>query len=136
MNPLSANLLTGTVGELIVQLRLLQFDVQSVSTHKDTGNDLLATKDEAFRAVQIKTTRSAEGQIAFNRAEMMARKFHILALVFLAGEADRLDVDQCDVYVLARTEVEKGCYRRDELDRYRLTRDRINALFAQPLRAS
>jgi hypothetical protein len=55
MNPLSPTLQTGTLGELLVQIRLLQHDVQSVSPHKDTGNDLLAVKDEALRAIQVKT---------------------------------------------------------------------------------
>jgi len=37
MNPLDPNLETGTIGELLVQIRLLQYDVQTVATHKDTG---------------------------------------------------------------------------------------------------
>ena len=40
MNRLHPNLHTGTLGELLVQLRLLQYDVQAVATHKDTGNAL------------------------------------------------------------------------------------------------
>ena len=69
MNPLSANLVTGTVGELIVQLRLLHLEVQSVPTHKDTGNDLLATRDEAFRAVQVPFARRiAEHSIRYSEA--------------------------------------------------------------------
>jgi hypothetical protein len=35
MNPLDPNLKTGTIGELLVQIRLLQYDVQAVATHKD-----------------------------------------------------------------------------------------------------
>jgi Flp pilus assembly protein CpaB len=34
MNPLDPNLKTGTIGELLVQIRLLQY-VQAVATHKD-----------------------------------------------------------------------------------------------------
>src|SRR5258708_5952482 len=109
MNPLSSNLQTGTLGELIVQLRLLQFDVQSVSPHKDTGNDLLATRGDVFRALQVKTTRSTDGPIRFPLPEMMKRRFHILALVFLVGENRRLDVDQCGVFLLQRDEAVKGC---------------------------
>src|SRR5258708_20530149 len=100
MNPLSSNLQTGTLGELIVQLRLLQFDVQSVSPHKDTGNDLLATRGEVFRALQVKTTCSTDGPIMFDVQETMGRRFHILALVFLFVEDRILYVDQCAVLLL------------------------------------
>jgi hypothetical protein len=136
MNPLTARLVTGTIGELIVQLRLLQFGVQSVPTHKDTGNDLLATRDETFRAFQVKATRATNDRINFNYAEAISKKFHILALVFLAGEEDRLDVDQCDIYLLGRDEVGKGSYRRDEIADKLLTRERIDDLFTRELRAS
>ena len=63
MNLLDPNLQTGIIGELLVQIRLLQYDVQAVATHKDTGNDLLATKGEIFRAIQVKTTRTRGRQI-------------------------------------------------------------------------
>jgi hypothetical protein len=129
MNELSKYLQTGTLGELLVQLRLLQFDVQSVSPHKDTGNDLLATRGEVFRALQVKTTRSVDGELTFRLPVLMTRRFHILALVFLTGEERRLDLDKCDVYLLARDEVKKGCYRQGELERCRLTSDRIDLLF-------
>lgn len=136
MNPLSPHLLTGTVGELIVQLRLLECDVQSVPTHKDTGNDLLATRGETFRAIQVKTTRSTDGQIEFKHRKALTRKFHILALVFLEGQGDRLEVDRSHVYVLARNEVEKGRYSSDELSPYLLTKARIDDLFTGPSAAS
>jgi hypothetical protein len=133
MNELSKYLQTGTVGELLVQLRLLQFDVQSVAPHKDTGNDLLATRGEVFRALQVKATSRGKDrenrEITFRLPVLMARRFHILALVFLKGEDRRLDLDKCDVYLLARDEVKKGCYRQDELEPCRLTSDRIDVLF-------
>ena len=43
MNPLRKSLQTGTVGELLVQLRLLQFHVQAAQPLKDTGNDLITS---------------------------------------------------------------------------------------------
>ncbi len=135
MNPLSRSLVTGTVGELLVQLRLLQHGVQAVSTHKDSGNDLLATRDEAFRALQVKATRCRDGHITFNYDETIGKKFHILVLVFLEGEDDRLDLDQSRLYLLIRDDVTKGYYTLDEVRDKALTQDRINDLFTRQLRA-
>jgi hypothetical protein len=129
MNPLDPNLQTGTIGELLVQIRLLQYDVQAVATHKDTGNDLLATKGDAFRAIQVKTTRTRGRQITFKYRQLMRKKFHILVLVRLSGEDNRVYLDRSDVYLLRRNEVTKSCFQREELEQFRLGADRINELF-------
>ena len=55
-NPITERVKIGTIGELLVQLRLLQYDVQAAPPIKDSGNDLIAVKGEAFRGVQVKTT--------------------------------------------------------------------------------
>lgn len=129
MNPLDPNLQTGTIGELLVQIRLLQYDVQAVATHKDTGNDLLATKGEIFRAIQVKTTRTRGRQITFKYRQLMTKNFHILVLVRLSGDDRRVDLDQSDVYLLRRDEVTKSCFQREELEEFRLGAKRINELF-------
>jgi hypothetical protein len=54
-NPISSQIKTGTLGELLVQIRLLQFDVQATPPMKDSGNDLIAVRGETFRGVQVKT---------------------------------------------------------------------------------
>jgi len=41
-NPLPETVKTGAFGELLVQLRLLQYDVQAVQPLKDSGNDCTA----------------------------------------------------------------------------------------------
>jgi hypothetical protein len=135
MNPLTEKLVTGTVGELLVQLRLLQYGVQAVATHKDSGNDLLATRDDVFRALQVKATRRIDESINFDYDGAMRKKFHILALVFLDGEADRLDLDLSETYLLTRDDVTKGYYTLDELDGKELDRHRVETLFTGQLRA-
>jgi len=59
----------------------------------------------------------------------MTKKFHVLILVRLSGESRRVDLDESDVYLLHRNEVTKSCYQRDELERFRLGRERIDQLF-------
>jgi len=53
MNSLSDTFLKGTFGELFVQLRLLQYEIQAAQPLKDTGNDLIAIKGEVFKAIQV-----------------------------------------------------------------------------------
>lgn len=133
MNDLSPNLVTGTVAELLVQLRLLQFGVQAVATHKDTGNDLLATRGEAFRALQVKATRLRDGRITFNRGE--GRRWHICALVFLEGDGDDLHLDRSDIYLATKDEITKNVYTAAELAGKECTPARVNDLFTRQLRA-
>ena len=127
MNPLLPQLKTGTIGELLVQLRLLQYDVQAVSPHKDTGNDLLAVRGETFRAVQVKTCATG-GVFKFDRQELMTRAFHILALVQLKRENRRVLLDTSSIFLLRREEVTKGRFTADELQAYKLD-DRVAELF-------
>ncbi len=127
MNPLSPQLKTGTVGELLVQLRLLQHDVQAVPPHKDTGNDLLAVRGDTFRAVQVKTFANTD-VFEFNRRDLMSRAFHILAIVQLQGEDRKILLDESTVFLLRRAEVSKGRFTANEL-RCRKLDDRIDELF-------
>ena len=53
MNKITDRIQTGTVGELLVQIRLLQFGVQAAPPIKDSGNDLIAVNDREFRAVSV-----------------------------------------------------------------------------------
>lgn len=55
-NPISMNVETGTIGELLVQLRLLEYGVQAAPPVKDSGNDLIALKGRIVKLVQIKTS--------------------------------------------------------------------------------
>ena len=126
MNPLSRQLKLGTIGELFVQLRLLEHDIQAVSPHKDTGNDLLAVRGETFRAVQVKSF--AGGVCQFDQRKLMARAFHVLALVQLEGEDRRVFLDRSRIFLLRRDEISKGRFVSDELEQYELT-NRVAELF-------
>jgi hypothetical protein len=126
MNPLSPQLKQGTIGELLVQVRLLQYDIQAVSPHKDTGNDLLAVRGETFRAVQVK---SFAGDVCqFNQRKLMVRRFHVLALVQLEGEDRTVFLDRSRIFLLKKDEVSKGRFVADELEPYELTK-RVAELF-------
>ncbi len=56
MNPITDKMLTGTLGELLVQTRLLQLGVQAAPAIKDSGNNPIAVNNCQFRAVSVRTT--------------------------------------------------------------------------------
>jgi hypothetical protein len=106
MNPLSEKIHVGTMGELLVQIRLFQHGVQASPPIKDSGNDLIAIKDECFRAVQVKT-RTAE---PFGIGSLPG-KYHILPLVHLVGEGEHVYLDQSRVFLVPREVVESRTIR-------------------------
>src|SRR5207247_3941257 len=94
-NPISAAIKTGTVGELLVQLRLLQYDIQAAPPIKDSGNDLVALHGFVVRTIQVKTTTD---EIPAWPPEV--RLYHLLAIVRLAGENEDLWLDKSEIYLV------------------------------------
>lgn len=126
MNPLHDHLVTGTIGELLVQLRLLQYGVQAAPPLKDSGNDLIAIRGHAFRAIQIKTTGGTRFDL-----RGLPDLYHLLACVRLVGEGHTLHLDQCEIYLLSHDDV-RGfvTVRVENLKGRELSHSLIDALFA------
>jgi hypothetical protein len=123
-NPISANITTGTIGELLVQLRLLQYGVQAAPPLKDSGNDLFAIRGEEFRSIQVKTT--ANNQLHWKN---LPEHYHILALVNLVGEDDDIFLDHSTVYLVPKSEVHNIHPSNGSVDQYQITQDLIDQLF-------
>jgi hypothetical protein len=100
MNPLYATTKQGTIGELIVQLRLLEYDVQAAAPIKDSGNDLIAIKETRFRAIQIRSTTIEN--IDKPNEEVL---YDILAIVQLPEKDGRPVTRDADIYLFAKDEV-------------------------------
>lgn len=124
MNPVSPHLVTGTVGELLVQLRLLQFGVQAAPPIKDSGNDLIAVKELAFRAIQIKTTAGEVYPV-----QDLPKFYHILAVVQLAGEGINLSLDHSRVFLIPRERVPTAPRQISALGEFTMTEAHVKALF-------
>ena len=123
MNPLSENITKGTFGELLVQLRLLQYGIQAAPQIKDSGNDLIAIRGENFRAIQVKTRTEPPRKI-----NDLPYLYHILAIVILdpAGSGTELSIDRCGIFLFSKDEVESGLtYEEHNL----ISQRRINELF-------
>lgn len=125
-NPLTPQLVTGTVGELLAQLRLLQYGVQAAPPLKDTGNDLIALMGWVIKCVQIKTTAGD----TFNLSKL-PEKYHFVLLVKLEGEGDDIFLDQTKIFLLTREEITKNTYSVRELSDKILSQNIIDRTFRE-----
>ena len=125
-NPISPELRIGTLGELLVQLRLLQFDVQAAPPLKDSGNDLIAVKGERVHTVQVKATTSQE----VPRWPDPDRIYSLLAVVRFTGEDRDLLLDASDVYLMAKSQLTSLKRSWRALEPYRMTPEQVDSFFA------
>jgi hypothetical protein len=124
-NPITENLKIGTLGELLVQLRLLEHGVQAAPPIKDSGNDLIAVCGETFRGIQVKTTA---GQRVTGRR--LPKHYHILALVHLIATDTDLLLDRSRIFLLPREAVDRTKGRvPPDFEQYELNAPHVAALF-------
>lgn len=126
MNEIYTTVTTGTIGELLVTLRLLQYGVQAAPPIKDSGNDLIAVLGDSFRAIQIKTSTTGEFG---NLGTLDNKRFHILALVHLVSEENNFKLDESSIFLLHKKEVLKTIYYAKNLAEHVLSGDLVNQLF-------
>lgn len=123
-NKLYFNTYKGTLGEIIVQLKLLVENVQSSFPLKDSGNDLIAFIGESFKSIQVKTKQDSHGWSMPKKRT----KYDILALVDLHND---LELDKCRVWLLTKQEAEenKTAIRNGKIDKkFIFSERRINEI--------
>ena len=124
MNRISNRIKTGTVGELLVQIRLLQFGVQAAPPIKNSGNDLIAVNGREFRAVSVRTTTT--GTFCKPPDE---RLYHVLAVVELAGDERQLFLDRSRIFLIEPPQVRDASTDTSRLAGFEISRERVEALF-------
>jgi len=128
VNRLPDDFQKGTLGEIFVQLKLLEYGVQAAPPIKDSGNDLIAIKEYVFKAIQVKTT--VKDKFKFSMNDLPSR-YHLLALVKLIGGDNKVDWNNSKIYLLPKDKVTKGYYTEKELRDYCLSRDYLNKIFSK-----
>lgn len=99
-NKLPKTMHIGTIGELLVQLRLLEYGIQAAPPIKDSGNDLIAIRGEVVRFIQVKTSHGRITSVGG-----LPGVYHIVALVELEySEGDNLLIDQSRIFVFRKDE--------------------------------
>lgn len=126
-NPISESLAKGTIGELLVQLRLLQYGVQAAAPIKDSGNDLIALKGYAIRTIQVKTCTKG-----FDTPLDLPEKYHLVALVKLHGYDSELLLDQTKVYLVPRDRIDgRRVNREADMEPFLISQNLVDELFAE-----
>ncbi len=124
MNPLTDEKIIGTLGELLVQLRLFQYGVQAAPPLQDSGNDLIAVRGETFKAIQVKTTATdVKLQIPQDRL------YHILAFVRLRREGNNLLLDSSEIYIIEKEAIDKKEIDPNDLNKYLISQELVDHLF-------
>ena len=127
MNPITIPIKIGTIGELLVTLRLLQYGVQAAPPIKDSGNDLIAVRYKAFRAIQVKTTTTNR----FNNLEDLPhRLYHYVAFVHLVIKGEGFDLENSRIFLVEDYKIEQGSYKIEHFADLELNQERIDELFA------
>jgi hypothetical protein len=108
MNPLDQKLVTGTTGELLVQLRFFQYGVQAAPPLKDSGNDLIAVREHVLKAVQVKTTAETDHD-------------------------NELLLDKSEVYLVDRELIDAGGFNLNDLEDHRISQAVVDRLFPRCL---
>jgi hypothetical protein len=124
MNPITEKLRTGSLGELLVQTRLLQYGVQAAPPLKDTGNDLIAVRGGTMRAVQVKATQDDNYAVPDEKT-----RYHLLAAVHLFGEDNEVLLDRCEIYLIEKEKLGGLSRQFVNIAEFRLTQTRVNELF-------
>lgn len=127
MNPIDPRMRTGTIGEILVQLRLLQYGIQAASPIKDSGNELIAVNGRTFRAISVRTTTSGR----YNKPED-DRVYDVLAVVSLIGGDREIWLDQSDIFLIAHQDVAAASTRCAALGDWVWSPERVVHLFGAP----
>ena len=126
-NPISESMAKGTIGELLVQTRLLQYGVQAAAPLKDSGNDLVALKGNTVRTIQVKTCTDRFG------TPVLPEKYHLVAFVKLHGYDTELQLDQTKVYLVAKDQlVGLNINRETDMTPFVISQELVDRLFVEP----
>jgi hypothetical protein len=124
MNKISDKILTGTLGELLVQMRLLQYGIQAAPPVKDSGNDLIAVNGNEFRAVSVRTTTTGT-----YRKPKVGRVYHVLAVVNLVGNDRKVYLDRSPLFLIPRHEAATASTDCRRLIKYKFSEQLVGRLF-------
>lgn len=119
-NSLPPRLATGTLGEVLVQIRLLQFGVQAAPPIVDTGNDLVAFRGHAVRTIQVKTSSNKIPQ-----SRRLPDRYDVLALVVLGSFDGIVSLDKSRIFLIPCKLARETKRNLSTLERYELRHDAV-----------
>jgi hypothetical protein len=111
MNPVTDNVISGKVGELLIQIKLLLNGIQAAPPILDSGNDLVAICGRTIKTIQVKTKENSTPNWDIRPTE---REYDILALVELA--MDPRDLSDAKIYLLSKDEVNRRTINKSTIN--------------------
>lgn len=124
-NPISGALRIGTMGELLAQLRLLQYNIQAAPPLRDSGNDLIALCGPVIRTMQVKTTT---GKVP--PWPPHDRIYDLLAVIRLKGDDTELHLDASEIFLIPRVKVNGLRRSWRDLRPFALSSELVSRLFS------
>lgn len=112
------------IGELLLQLRLLKYDIEIAPAPRRAGRYLLARKNRAIRAIAVKTTRSR-----YVPRNNLIDYFHILAVVKLEGEESQFSLDRSKIYLIPRECLQDLQPYLHNIEDFALSEELVESLF-------
>ncbi|MCL5090119.1 MAG: hypothetical protein M1382_03015 [Candidatus Marsarchaeota archaeon] len=124
-NPSPPKKRQGTIGELLTQIRFLQYEIEPSIPVIDSGNDIVALKGNEVRRIQVKTKRHSSK--IWHLPNL--REYDILVLIDLGEWENRLD--DAKIYLLTKEQVQsRGSIDLRSVGKYELSVTLINTLFS------
>ncbi len=116
----------GTIGELLTQIRLLEYGIEPTIPLIDSGNDIIAIKGRIVKSIQVKTKKQNRRIWRFRNL----REYDILVLVNLDEQENKLDCAK--LYLLTKEQVNgRGSLTLKHVQDYELSESLINNLFGR-----
>ena len=88
----------------------MQYNIQAAPPIKDSGNDLIAIKGEVVKFIQVKTTTG--DRVGVGR---LPKIYHILAMVFLKKKGENILLDESEIFLLEKKEIDKSSHSLNPL---------------------
>jgi hypothetical protein len=125
-NPITDNLKIGTLGELLVQFRLLEHDVQAAPPHQ--GLWKRSNRSERRGVSRCAGKKTSAGTRVYQRP--LPDHYHILALVFLAADDTRIFLDKSKIFLVPRAAVDANSGRvPKDIRQFELSAQLVTQLF-------
>ena len=125
-NPSPSKKIQGTIGELLTQIRFLQYGVELSIPVIDSGNDIVALKGGKVKLIQVKTKKHNGKRRNFPNL----REYNILVLINFGEDENKLD--EAKIYLLSKEEVSnKKSIGLTGVEKYKLSNMLIDTLFDQ-----
>ena len=126
MNRLPQTVEKGTLGELLVQIRLLEYGVQAAAPLKDSGNDYVALRGRVIKTIQVKTRTGTRFEL-----DDLPEFYDFAALVHLRKNGRDLALDESRIYLVpAERCTGQRCLDARQVEDFLMTPDLVARFFS------